>query len=108
MARAETYFSRKYRKPIVTSYDDPGKFIKDWVRYSRVSVRELSRRLKCSSGYMSSVINGLQPLSIRMTKKISHIMELTKRQEEFFIILSVLSHNIEKKYRSLILRRRTF
>lgn len=105
MAKAVTNFSRKYRKPVVADYDDPGKFVKDWIRYSRVSVRELSRRLKCSSGYMSSIINGCQPLSIYMTKRISHITGLTKRQEEFFIILSVLSHDTKKKYRTLILKR---
>lgn len=105
MAKAVTNFSRKYQKPVVSDYEDPGKFIKDWVRYSRISVRELSRELKCSSGYISSVIHGCQPLSVGMTKKISGIMGLTKRQEEFFIILSVLSHDIKKKYRALILKR---
>lgn len=97
-------------KPDIFRYHDYRQFLADWIEHQRhtikgFSLRKFAQELGMASGYLPMVLSGERPLSMRAMAKLLPLLDLSKREKEFFETIHTLGTTDLQKERVAALRK---
>ena len=99
----ETKLNLLNTKPDVYQHHDYREFLHEWVSYMKsaenLSMRQISKQLGISHGYISLVIDRQRNLSEKMLFKLQQLLKFDNDQFEFFRALIKLSDARDQKER---------